>query len=244
MTTNPFMDNYEVTSEQDLLNDLIVESIQNHGQDMKYIPRQLVNYDQLFGTDDSSRFDATYTVEMLIKSTMGFGGDKEFYSQFGHQIRDEVVFSVAKDRWIAEIGIYEEQPTPNEGDLIYFPMNKKCFVIKYVDPREMFYQLGKIYTWELTCEVFEYSGEEIDTSFEEVDQITEISTNIIVWAFMTEDGFVLTDEDGNILTVDEFNLEDVNPDSVNDYIPPELEDTTELDITEEDPFDFIKGQAF
>src|SRR5688500_4825536 len=104
MATNPYFTSYEEESEQDLLEDLIIECIQIGGHDVKYIPRELANFDQLFGADDSSRYEQAFTVEVYVKSVLGFGGDKDFFSQFGHQVRDEVVFSVSKTRWNLEVG--------------------------------------------------------------------------------------------------------------------------------------------
>ena len=99
MAINPFFDLYEQDGEQELWNDLVTESIQILGEDVQYIPRNLVNFDRLLGADDSSRFDDTYTIEMQVINVMGFGGDKEFYSQFGHQVRDELTLSVNRERW-------------------------------------------------------------------------------------------------------------------------------------------------
>lgn len=243
MTVNHFVEPYERVNEQDLWNDLIVEAIQMYGHDVRYIPRHLANFDQLFVADDSSRFDAAYTVEMQVINVLGFGGDKDFYSQFGHQIRDELVLSVSRDRWQAEVGAYEGYSTPKEGDLIWVGEFHKIFVIKYVDPRENFYQLGKLYTWELTCEVFEYSSEEFDTGDREIDQIDLQSIDAVAWALTDENGNVLTDENGNILTVDGFSTSAVDPDSENDYLPPELANTADLNVAIVDPFDFLQGQS-
>jgi hypothetical protein len=216
--------------------------IQFIGEDVRYIPRHLANFDQLFGADDSSRYDTAYTVEMQVVNVMGFGGDKDFYSQFGHQIRDELVLGVNRDRWRAEVGSYEGYDVPKEGDLIYVGRYNKIFVIKYVDPREMFYQLGANYTWELTCEVFEYSDETFDTGDSSIDVINLMSTDAINWALTDENGDILTDENGNILVVDAFSITHVDPGYENDYLPPELKSTANLDITIVDPFDFLQSQ--
>jgi neck protein len=242
VTINQFFEYAEVETEQDLWNDLIVETIQAYGRDVKYVPRHLINYDELLGADDSSAFNANYTVEMLLKNNYGYGGDKDFYSKFGAQVRDEVVFSVARDRFMAEVGIFEDVDGPAEGDLIWHPMLKKMFVVKFVDPREMFYQLGKVYTWELTCEVFEYSGEDFETGDAAIDNITPRSTNIIDWALTTENGEVLTDENGNVLVTDQYQLEQIDPGSENEYLPQELKKTTDFDVAIQDPFGFLAGQ--
>lgn len=242
MTTNPYFLYDDTVKEQDLLNDLVVEGIQNFGQDVKYIPRTLQNFDELLGADDASAYDDAYTIEMKVKDILGFGGDKEFFSQFGDQVRDKLVFSVSKDRWLQEVGFKNGQAVPHEGDLIWYPMVKKLFSISYVDPREMFYQLGQVYTWELTCEVFEYSGETIDTGEEAIDDIAEGSTNDVDWALTDENGNILTDEDGNVLTVDDFSVPAVDPGAENDYLPPELVKITDFDVRLVDPYDFIQSQ--
>ena len=133
-------------SEQLLLENLIIESIRIYGQDMYYIPRKLNNYDNVYGADDQSSYENAYSIELYIKSVDGFSGDGDFMSKFGIEIRNQVVFSVAQRRFNEEIGEYTTQVRPNEGDLIYFPLNKKCFQIKYVNKFEMFYQLGALQT--------------------------------------------------------------------------------------------------
>lgn len=242
MTVSPWFEFDEVPSEQDLREELTIESIQLYGRDVFYIPRHIANFDQLLGADDSSRFETSYTVEMKNKNVLGFAGDKEFYSQFGNQIRDEIVFTVAKRRWMEEVGSKENMTRPNEGDLIWHPKFKKLFVVKFVDPRESFYALGRLYSWTLTCEVFEYSGETIDTGFQPVDDFSKISVNEHHWALTDESGAILTDEDGNILVVDGFDVEKIDPGSVNTYVPEELKTVANTDVTVIDPFGFIQSQ--
>ena len=62
---------------------------------------------------------------------------------------------------------------PKEGDLIYFPLGERLFEIKRVESEKPFYQLGKNYTYELSCELYEYENELIDTNIEEVDNTVE-----------------------------------------------------------------------
>ena len=52
---------------------------------------------------------------------------------------------------------------PNEGDLIFFPLNEKLYEIKFVEHEEIFYPHGKLYTYDLTCELFQYSSQQLDT---------------------------------------------------------------------------------
>jgi hypothetical protein len=221
MTTSAYFPNFSSNTEQTLLQSLTRESIQQKGIDVKYVPRVLVNYDELFGADDSSRYNNAYTIEMYILSTSGFSGDRDFFSQFGHQIRDEVKFSVAIDRFLTAVGTPASIPRPDEGDLIYFPLNKKCFIVKFVEAREAtaFYQLGKLFTWELTCELFEYSGEKIATGDPTIDSIKDLSLSILDWATLDANGNPILDANGNYIPTANYHLEAINPGSENDYLP-------------------------
>ena len=100
---------------------------------MYYIPRKLNNYDPVYGADDQSSYEQAIMIEMYIKSINGFSGDGSFLSKFGLEIRDQVVFSVAQRIFSEEVGTVTTQVRPNEGDLIYFPLNNKCFQIKFVN---------------------------------------------------------------------------------------------------------------
>ena len=80
---------------------------------------------------------------------MGFKGDGEFVAKFGIEIRDRIVLSVSQSVFALEIGSVIKVPRPNEGDLIYFPLNHKCFQIKYVEKFEMFYALGALDVWKI-----------------------------------------------------------------------------------------------
>jgi hypothetical protein len=244
MATNFFFDQLENDAEQELLADLIEESIQIHGHDVIYIVRTLLDYDPLYGADDQSLYQDTYDCEMYIKSVHGFGSDKDFLNQFGANIRDEVVFSVSARAFNTNVGQPAKsyidvngavQPfvRPREGDLIYFPLNKKCFKITFVDSREMFYQLGSLYTFELTCELFEYSGEKFNTSIPEIDDIYKLSTNIVDSALQTDDGDILTTDDGDTI-VDSYDLEKNDPAAQNDFFKDDFDSF--VDWSEVDPF--------
>ncbi|CAB4162846.1 neck protein [uncultured Caudovirales phage] len=221
--------------EQQLLENLIIEAIQIYGLDMYYIPRKLNNYDEVYGDDDQSSYETAYSIEMYIKSVDGFSGDGNFMSKFGIEIRDRVIFSVAQRRFSEEVGEFTTQVRPNEGDLIYFPLNNKCFQIKYVNKFEMFYQLGSLQTWELTCELFEYSGETLNTGIPQIDSLqTKFSTNILDWSIKTEDGVSLLTEDGDYITLEGSSINDLIPGSDNDEIQRESDQF--VDFSAYDPF--------
>lgn len=235
MATNFFFNNFQSSQEQLLLENLIIESIRLYGQDMYYIPRVLSNYDEVYGEDDQSRYENAYSIEMYIKSIDGFGGDGEFMSKFGIEIRDRVVFSVAQRIFNDEVGVNTTQVRPNEGDLIWFPLNQKCFQIKYVNKFEMFYPLGKLYTWEMNCELFEYSGEVFNTGIPELDKLqTSFDTNMYYNALENEVNEYILDEENNLILLENSTIEDLYPFSDNEEIQTESDQF--IDFSEIDPF--------
>lgn len=237
MATNFFFNNFQASQEQLLLENLIIESIKIYGQDMYYIPRKLNKYDDVYGADDQSSYEAAYPMEMYIKSVDGFTGDGEFMSKFGIEIRNQVIFSMAQRVFNEEVGEFTTQVRPNEGDLIFFPLNQKCFQIKYVNKFEMFYQLGALQTWEVTCELFEYSGELLNTGIPEIDILQKkYSTNILDWGILTQDlppSYIL-DEDGDYLILEGSSLNDLVPASDNEEIQKESD--LFIDFSSMDPF--------
>lgn len=242
MATNFYFNNFAASNEQGLYEDLIIESIKIYGEDMYYVPRVLANYDPLLGEDASSQYNHAILVELYIKSIDGFTGDGNFMSKFGLQIRDQVVFSIAQRTFNQEVAIITDQVRPNEGDLIYFPLNRKCFQIKFVNKFEMFYQFGALQTWELTCELFEYSNEQFNTGVAEIDAIQQnYSTNILDYTLLDEEGNYLIDEDGNYFVVEGYDTGAINLAEENNIIQSGSENfpigsDDFIDFTEKDPF--------
>lgn len=141
---------------------------------MVYIPRTLMNEDKLFGEDTQSKFDDGYSLEMYIESADGFEGDGDFVSKFGLEIRDSVSLVFAKKRFEQVVTVNEAPiQKPREGDLIYFPLSKGLFEIKFVEHENPFYQLGKLHTYKVSCELFVYSHEEIDTGYSDIDALED-----------------------------------------------------------------------
>ena len=169
MAQNFYFNNFSNSMEQTLIEDLIIESIRVFGVDVWYMPRTLRSVDDLLNEDDLSTFDRAYMIEMYVKNVEGFEGDGQFLSKFGLQIRDSMTLSVAMRRFSEDVGLYDEQVRPNEGDLIYFPLNRKVFEVMYVDNKPIFYQMGALQMYDLRCELFELSNERFNTGVEEID---------------------------------------------------------------------------
>ena len=173
MATNHYFNHYGTnTPEQRLLENIIIESIKVYGIDLNYMPRTLVNEDKLFGDDRSSQFKDSRTVEMYIKNVDGFEGEGTFVSNFGLEVRDQITLTVAKRRWeeLAFEGSGRDKE-PKAGDLIYFPLTDGLFTVLGVTDTNTFFQTGALQTFDLTCELFTYGDEKIDTGIEEIDDI-------------------------------------------------------------------------
>lgn len=162
------------TTEQDLYEDIIIEAIKIYGYDVFYIPRKIVKRDGILTEDLISKFDSAFTIETYIESVDGFEGDGKFLSRFGLEIRDQVTLVVADRRWnqlVSRFGRVGTSTKPREGDLIYFPLTKGLFEIKFVEDKKPFFQLNDLVTYKLICELFEYESQEIDTGIPEVDSV-------------------------------------------------------------------------
>jgi len=167
MATNLYFNNVTSHAEQELINDLTSEVIKMHGMDVFYIPRTIVKEDLIMGEDVLSKFTTAYEIEMYLKGTEGFGGEGDLVSKFGLDVRDEVIFTVHKDRF----NLATDMDKPLEGDLVFLPINKGLFEVKFVEHEQPFYQAGKNYSFDITCELYQYSQEQLETGIVGVDNI-------------------------------------------------------------------------
>jgi len=233
--TNVFFNNFAQSQEQQLFENLIIESIKIYGQEMIYIPRNIVSRDGIYTEDDQSSYTIPMSIEMYIKSIDGFGGDGEFMSRFGLEIRNQVVFSVSQRIFKNGIAEVINIARPREGDIVYFPLNNKCFQIKFVNEDEIFYQVGNLTTFELTCEMFEYSNEVFNTGIPQIDRIQKIhSTNIFDWALTDEDGNVLMTEESDYLIGEKYEPLTIDPAAMNEEL--EIAADAIIDFSESNPF--------
>lgn len=175
MATNVYF-SQKVRSEQNLYEDIIIESLKIYGQDVYYLPREIVNEDKILGEDVPSRFSAAYKVEMYIENTEGFDGEGDLFTKFGVEIRDQATFIVSRRRWGQTVSKQDntiQGIRPLEGDIIYLPLSNSMFQIMAVEHEQPFYQLSNLPTYKLRCELFEYSDEDFDTTIEAIQDIEQ-----------------------------------------------------------------------
>lgn len=160
--------------EQNLLADLITESIDIYGQDVYYIPRTLVKEDGLFTEDTMSAFEGSYSIRAYCNTVDGWEGQGDLLSKFGIRIEDKTTFVVSKRRFtqlVDDNANLIAEGRPNEGDLIWAPFASDLYEITFVEHEKPFYQLGRGYVWEIKCELFQYSHEDFETGIDAVDVI-------------------------------------------------------------------------
>ncbi len=235
MATNFFFNNFQNSQEQLLIENLIIESIKIYGHDVFFIPRTPIAIDVIYGEDPLREYVSAIPIEMFIKNIEGFAGEGDFLSKFNIQIRDQITFSVARRIFSDEVGIYDDKVRPNEGDLIYFPLNRKIFEIKFVEHEAIFYQLGALQMYDLKCELFEYNNEYFDTGIEDIDKMMiKYSNSVENFALLTEDGLILTDEYEYPIVQGEYDINENDIMANND----EREDEADsfIDFSERDPF--------
>jgi len=279
MATNVYFKNFNYPREQDLVEDLTIESIKIYGHDVRYLPRTVIKNDHLFGEDTLSQFNTAAEVEMYIKNVEGFEGEGDFLSKFGLEIRDSLTFTVARKRFdqvrqeklMTEVGynyltedaltdvpsrrflsgsantesIVLEEGTannysitsnrPTEGDLIYFPLVEKLFEIKFVEHESIFYQHGRLQTYDLRCELFEYSSETIDTGIESIDSVEDqFSLDMLNFETLLEDGDRLAGDFINGGILQEHELETTDAQANNTYFTTQKDSI--IDFSEGNPF--------
>lgn len=175
MPTSVYFNNQNATREQFLVEDLIIESIKNHGIDIYYIPRESRStIDELMGDDPVKAFYKAYPIDMYLESSNDFEGNQEFFSKFGLEIQKSARVAVARrtfERYVPSA----LRNVPKEGDLIWMPVQQKLLEIRKVEEEKNFFQAGKVapYMYGLNIETFKYNGEFFETGIIEIDAIQD-----------------------------------------------------------------------
>ena len=177
MARNPYFKDY--SGEQNVIEDLSIEIIKAMGKDMLYIPREQYEKNIEFG-EAQYKYSKTFPIEMYIASISGFEGEGDVISKFGLEVRDKVTLIVSRKRFTQEVSErYDEITRPREGDLIYFPLSKGLFEINFVEHENPFYQVGKLYTYALICELTTLNNEEFDTGDSDIDVVVTENQTVV-----------------------------------------------------------------
>jgi len=176
MATNVYFNHFpkNVTSEQLLIEDLVIEAMKIYGMDVYYLPRSSRDVvDYLFGEDPIKQYTSAYPIELYLENVMGMEGDQDFISKFGLEIRDEISLLMARRRFKQVVPMAR----PLGGDLIYVPLVNGFFEIVHVEhenDQAMYYTLGRgraanVYVYALKLKQYVFSNEIVSTGIKEID---------------------------------------------------------------------------
>ena len=235
MAISTYFNNYGSSMEQDLLAELVAESIKINGVDIYYCPRETVDKDELYTEDALNEYQRAIMLDVYIKSVDGFEGEGQFLQKFNLEIRDSITFSVSQRTFQYEVSDPVGIIRPREGDLIYLASAKRLFKITYVEKFPVMLPLGSLPFYDVKCETFEYSGEILNTGVRDIDAIeANYSPALNNFSILTQSGLELKDEDGFSLVDEAYDIDVTDPMAQNDEI--ELEADSFIDFTERDPF--------
>lgn len=135
-------------------------------------------------------------------------------------------------------GYQTTSPRPFEGDFVYFPLNNKLYEIKFVEHENIFYQHGKLYTYELTCELVDRMGAiDLNTGNTAIDSIeSRYTQDILIFQIQNEDATNILAEDGGYM-LQEYRVETQNVTANNEVFTQGSIDY--LDFSERNPFSEI-----
>jgi len=158
--------------EQNLVEELIIECLGIYSVEVQYIPRTLVSKDEILGEDRLSTFENAFPIAAYFENIDTFDGGGFMVQKFGLMVEQSATITIARKTWNDLVGVTGQSILPNrpcEGDLIYFPLSKGLFEIKFVQHQDPFYQLGKLYVYKLQIELFQYASEKLNTGESEID---------------------------------------------------------------------------
>ena len=184
MPLNPFFQ-HGSPDEQRLVQHLVDEQIKMFGLDCYYIPRKQIVTDDILGEVQSSKFNDNYIIEAYLNNYEGYAKGSDVMTKFGINLQNEITLTISRERFEDFIAPFQFNSTnlqgaldgdidfgtrPKEGDLIWFPLGERLFEIKHVENEQPFFQLGKNYTYELECELYQLQDDIIDTNVAGIDE--------------------------------------------------------------------------
>ena len=184
MPVSPFFQ-HGSPDEQRLVQSLVDEHLSIHGIDVYYIPRKQIVTDDILGEVQSSKFNDNYLMEAYLNNYEGYAKGSDVMTKFGINLQNEITLTISRERFEDFIAPFQFNSTnlqapldgdidfgtrPKEGDLIWFPLGERLFEIKHIEFESPFFQLGKNYTYELQCELFQLEDEIIDTNVAGIDE--------------------------------------------------------------------------
>lgn len=177
MATNQFF-THGNSAEQRLVQDIINEQLRMYGIDVYYLPREFIRTDRIIKENVLNKFTDNFLIEAYLNNYSGFAAGGDVLGKFGIQVTDTLQLIISREKYedfiapIMEANVENYNnltARPREGDLVYFPLNDTVYEIKFIDHEVDFYQLNKLYTYQLSCEPFIFEDELINSGIDDVD---------------------------------------------------------------------------
>jgi ketosteroid isomerase-like protein len=235
MATKAIHSYYDDSDAQRMLQKIVQDVVQVFGHDCWYVPRTVDVREEVLNEAETASYRAAYPVEMYVKTVDHMGGEGALLQKYGLTEYDELTFTISMKAWAELVRTRDTTLTrPREGDLIYVPMIRAAFRVRYVDKKAFFYQLGELQAWDVVAELYEASSETFDTGVPEIDDVYQLVTeDLSELAVTTEDGDLLRTEDGWYLEVVDYR----------DYVP-DMDDGHALEDAADDIIDWSESNPF
>ena len=200
---NPFF-TQGTRGEQSLVQDLINEQLRMYGVEVYYLPRKFLTENTVIREVVQSKFDEAHPLEAYVNNYEEYEGAGTLLSKFGIEAKEEIRLTISRERYenyIAPLLKGKDNiklsTRPKTGDLIWFPLDDRIYEIKDIERAKPYYQLQKLYVYELYCELFRYEDEVIATGVNEIDNelISDESDGL------TDDGINVVQGNTQTLTV-------------------------------------------
>ena len=173
MTISPYLNHSKDKGEQDLFEDLLIETIQQSGFDAYYLPATRDVVDPILGESVRSSFKRVIPIEVYSPTGGAEGGDGELMAKFGYTQRNSLEVTMSKKRFRQQIELAGlNLPRPREGDLLfvgdidapYESQINEFFEITYVSFNEAQWTFGKTFAYKLSLASFAFSHEKFQTA--------------------------------------------------------------------------------
>lgn len=171
---NPYFsfndENYDTSSEVQLVKELQQEHIRMHGMMVTYIVRTNHTMDDIYGESIGSSFKHSFRIEVMPETPEVMLG-RDAIMGYGYAMTDTVTLHVSFDRIREEIYKLniKDRVTPIVGDLIAFDVPGNIMEVRYVEDKVIPYAKGTWTMYSLTCQVFNKGQETFETGDAEID---------------------------------------------------------------------------
>lgn len=159
---NPIFDALGIT-ESPLYDDLMRESIYNHGIGAKFLPRTHINEDDLLGRTDGA-FHTALDIDVVITDTNNLDTQSEVFESYGITIEKTISFNVHKSTFLS----INSNNAPEVGDLVYLPYWDLLLEINAVDTMNVL-ELGAAFVYSFSTTLYKNHGDEFSTGVAGID---------------------------------------------------------------------------